>query len=108
MIAKNKTDDSTKKILTAIAKRSGNLWEVFNARFVNLNENFYERLQAKVPDLSSTDLKICALIKLNFTGKEMSYLLGISLGSVHVARHRIRKKLNLERDVNLTCYINSI
>ena len=108
LIAKNKTDDSTKKILTAIAKRSGNLWEVFNARFVNLNENFYERLQAKVPDLSSTDLKICALIKLNFTGKEMSYLLGISLGSVHVARHRIRKKLNLERDVNLTCYINSI
>ncbi|WP_372775232.1 hypothetical protein [Mangrovibacterium sp.] len=108
LISRNPTDDTSKKILSNIEKRSGNLWESFNARFVSQNENFYERLQAKVPDLSSTDLKICALIKLNFSGKEMAYLLGISLGSVHVARHRIRKKLNLERDVNLTSYINAI
>ena len=73
-----------------------------------LNENFYDRLQQKAPDLSSADLKICALIKLNFSGKEMAHLLGISLGSVHVARHRLRKKMDLERDVNLTNFINSI
>ena len=67
--------------------------------------NVYKK---KVPDLSAADLKVCALIKLNFTGKEMSHLLGISLGSVHVARHRLRKKMNLNRSDNLTNYINSI
>ncbi|WPR71353.1 hypothetical protein SLW70_15675 [Flavobacterium sp. NG2] len=102
------TDTATKKILNQIEKNSVTLWDSFNNRFMALNENFYERLQEKAPDLSSADLKICALIKLNFSGKEMAHLLGISLGSVHVARHRLRKKMDLERDINLTNFINSI
>ena len=103
-----RTDHSTKKILSQIEKNSVSLWDSFNNRFMALNKNFYERLQEKTPDLSSADLKICALIKLNFSGKEMAHLLGISLGSVHVARHRLRKKMNLERDINLTNFISSI
>lgn len=101
-------ENTSKNILKSIDSRSDSLWESFNTRFTSQNADFYERLQKKVPDLSSADLKICALIKLNFSGKEMAYLLGISLGSVHVARHRLRKKMNLERDSNLTKFINAI
>ena len=107
-LSKNNPDTSTVTLLKSLEQQSGNLWEAFNQRFMAQNKNFYERLQKKVPDLSSADLKVCALIKLNFSGKEMAYLLGISLGSVHVARHRLRKKMNLERDNNLTKFINSI
>ncbi|MGY6647533.1 hypothetical protein [Wenyingzhuangia sp. IMCC45574] len=99
---------STKSLIKSIDKNSGNLWEDFNQRFTSLNKGFYERLQKKVPDLSAAELKLCALIKLNFTGKEMAYLLGISLGSVHVARHRLRKKINLDRKTNLTAFIAGI
>ena len=101
-------DTGTKTLLKSIEKSSTSLWDSFNRRFSSLNKGFYERLQKQVPDLSAADLKVCALIKLNFTGKEMSHLLGISLGSVHVARHRLRKKMNLDRSDNLTNYINSI
>ncbi|WP_143525072.1 hypothetical protein [Labilibacter marinus] len=101
-------DPSNKSLLSSIEKRSVSLWDAFNSRFVALNADFYERLKKRVPDLSSADLKICALIKLNFSGKEMAYLLGISAGSVNVARHRLRKKMNIERDTNLTQFINSI
>lgn len=101
-------DTKTKSLLKTIDTRSNNLWESFNSRFKAQNKGFYERLQVKTPNLSAADLKLCALIKLNFTGKEMAYLLGISLGSVHVARHRLRKKMNLEREVNLTSFINSL
>ncbi|WP_066218983.1 helix-turn-helix transcriptional regulator [Formosa haliotis] len=107
-IKKSDLDSTTRTLLKTIDKRSINLWDSFNNRFITQNEGFYERLKAKAPDLSAADLKICALIKLNFTGKEMAYLLGISLGSVHVARHRLRKKMNLDRDVNLSNYINAI
>ncbi|NRS90320.1 DNA-binding CsgD family transcriptional regulator [Flavobacterium sp. 7E] len=102
------TDGSTKKVLQQIVKNSVSLWDSFNNQFMELNKNFYEKLQEKSPDLSAADLKVCALIKLNFSGKEMAHLLGISIGSVHVARHRLRKKMNLERDINLTIFINSI
>jgi DNA-binding CsgD family transcriptional regulator len=63
---------------------------------------------AKYPKLSQGDQKICALIKLNFSSKEMSRLLGISVESVHTSRHRIRKKMDLPRSVNLEDYINSL
>jgi tetratricopeptide (TPR) repeat protein len=107
-IKKSDLDSGTRALLKSIEKRSVSLWDAFNNRFTAQNKDFYERLLKEVPNLSSSDLKICALIKLNFSGKEMAYLLGISLGSVHVARHRLRKKMNLERDANLTNSINSI
>ncbi|MGJ8743967.1 helix-turn-helix transcriptional regulator [Polaribacter sp.] len=100
--------NKSKIILKTIERSSTSLWDSFNRRFNELNKGFYERLQEKVPDLSRSDRKLCALIKLNFSGKEMAYLLGISLGSVHVARHRLRKKMKLERHQNLTSFITSI
>ncbi|MDO6803554.1 hypothetical protein Q4595_13955 [Wenyingzhuangia sp. 1_MG-2023] len=99
---------ATKIFLKGLNNQSSNLWESFNAQFTSQNKDFYERLQHKAPTLSASDLKLCALIKLNFTGQEMAYLLGISLGSVHVARHRLRKKIKLDRKTNLTAFIGSI
>jgi tetratricopeptide (TPR) repeat protein len=103
-----KPDKSNNLLLKSIDKRSSSLWDNFNKRFTDQNVGFYERLQKRVPNLSSSNLKLCALIKLNFSGKEMAYLLGISLGSVHVARHRLRKKMNMSRSDNLMSFINSI
>ena len=107
-IKDSNNDKQSQSLLKSIERSSVSLWDAFNTRFKEQNIGFYERLQKKVPNLSSSDLKLCALIKLNFSGKEMAYLLGISLGSVHVARHRLRKKMKLERDKNLTNFINSI
>lgn len=107
-LKKTNFDAKTKALLKSVENQSTSLWDSFNSRFSALNKGFYERLQKRVPDLTSADLKLCALIKLNFTGKEMAYLLGISLGSVHVARHRLRKKIKLERHENLTSFITSI
>ncbi|MGQ1911513.1 helix-turn-helix transcriptional regulator [Marinifilum sp. RC60d5] len=98
----------TDALMTSINKSSNSLWDDFNNRFMSVNEDFYERLRLAVPDLSPTDLKVCALIKLNFTGKEMAHLLGISVNSVHMARHRLRKKMDLERNTNLSNFIASI
>ncbi len=101
-------DKKAQSLLKSLEHSSVSLWDSFNSRFKEQNIGFYERLQKKSPNLSSSDLKLCALIKLNFSGKEMAYLLGISLGSVHVARHRLRKKMKLDRNKNLTQFINTI
>lgn len=89
-------------------KGSQNLWNEFNLRFTEVNNAFYERLQKKHPDLSPTEQKHCALIKLNFNTKEMARILNIENHSVHISRSRIRKKIGMERSESLDRYINEL
>ena len=89
-------------------KGSDDLWESFNLRFTEVNGNFYDRLREKHPELSNTEFKHCALIKLNFGTKEMARILNIEPHSVHISRSRIRKKIGLERSESLEKYIEAL
>lgn len=84
------------------------LWEEFDKRFIDVNKGFYETLKSRFPELTPTELKHCALIKLNFSSKEMAQLLNISLNGVNTSRYRIRKKLKLEREDNLVSFIDGV
>ncbi len=96
------------KVLKDIEKDRSAYWEEFNRRFIAVNQTFYSNLSEKHPDLTSTDLKHCALLKLNFSAKEAADIFGISAASVHTTRYRIRKKMNLDRNVNLVNYFASL
>jgi DNA-binding CsgD family transcriptional regulator len=85
-----------------------NRWSDFDLYFESLNKNFYTRLKQTYPEISANDLKVCALIKLNMSIKEMSSILNISPDSVKTARYRLRKKLQLAADENLTDFILSV
>lgn len=80
-------------------------WTDFNTHFESINKNFYSRIKQAYPDISPNDLKICALIKLNLSIKEMAGVLNISADSVKTARYRLRKKLQLNSEDNLTDFI---
>lgn len=80
-------------------------WQDFNAHFESINKNFYSRIKQAFPDISPNELKICALIKMNLSIKEMAGVLNISPDSVKTARYRLRKKLQLQTEDNLTDFI---
>jgi hypothetical protein len=82
-------------------------WNDFDLYFESVNRNFYTRLRERYPGIGANDLKICALIKLNLSIKEMSSILNISPDSVKTARYRLRKKLQLQTEDNLTDFILS-
>lgn len=100
--------DEIKRVLKSISNSSHNNWEEFKLRFTAVNEKFYRKVTTQYPNLSQADQKICALIKLNFSSKEMARLLGISVESVHTTRYRLRKKMALDRSVNLEDFISNI
>jgi DNA-binding CsgD family transcriptional regulator len=83
-------------------------WNDFNTVFEGINHNFYARLKAAYPEISPNDLRLCALIKLNMSIKEMAGILNISPDSVKTARYRLRKKLQLNTEDNLTDFIISL
>lgn len=94
-----------KRAVKSLEVNHNQSWEEFETRFVAINSQFYKNLHTEFPDLTAGDDKLCALIKLNFNSKDMSKLLGISIESIHTTRYRLRKKLGLERDDNLTDFI---
>lgn len=96
------------KILTGIKINKNTDWKVFNARFNSVNKNFYKILSENHPGLTLSDKRMCALIKLNFSSKEIASLLGISMESVNTARYRLRKKLNLHKNEDLPEFISKI
>lgn len=83
-------------------------WSDFNSYFESINQHFYVRLKNGYPEISPNDLKICALIKLNLSIKEMAAILNISPDSVKTARYRLRKKLQLNNEDNLTAFIMNL
>ena len=95
-------------MLNKIISRGNNQdkeWQDFNKYFESINKNFNTRIKQAYPDISPNDLKICALIKLNLSIKEMAGILNISPDSVKTARYRLRKKLQLNTEDNLTEFI---
>ena len=80
-------------------------WKMFQEAFNNADKNFIKKVKSIHPELTPNDLRLCAYLRLNLTSKEISPLLNISPRSVEVKRYRLRKKMNLEHDANLTDYI---
>ena len=76
-------------------------WDRFRIHFEQVHNCFFEKLMAEFPDLTAAECRLCALIKLNLTTKEMATIMGIAPESMKVARHRLRKKMGLTPKANL-------
>ncbi|PWJ41849.1 tetratricopeptide repeat protein [Sediminitomix flava] len=107
-VQKKDAKPEIRQIINSIKVNKDMSWLEFENRFTAVNSDFYTKLQERYPNLNPYDLKICALIKLNFTAKEMAKLLGISPESANTARYRLRKRLGISKEINLTTFINSI
>ena len=95
------------RLTTLIDKNisNDNDWEVFEALFDQAHQNFFQRLKQSFPDLTQSDLKLCAYLKLNLSSKEIAPLLNISIRGVEIRRYRLRKRLALVADHNLVEFI---
>ena len=80
-------------------------WEHFQEIFNQTDRDFLNRLKALHPDLTPNDIKLCIYLRLNLSSKEIAPLLNISTQSIEIKRYRLRKKMLLERNQNLTDYI---
>ena len=83
-------------------------WQEFKMYFQEVHKDFFVILKQKFPNLSNSELRLCALIKLNLTMKESATILGISPDSVKTARYRLRKKLGLTNEANLGDFLMDI
>ena len=82
-------------------------WKKFAENFDLVYENYLKRLGDEYPVLTVSDKKLCAYLKMGLSSKDIAPLLNMSFRSVEMSRYRLRKKLNLDREVNLTEFLQN-
>jgi len=104
------TKDFLKKIGKEVKKSTDTeTMKEFALRFREVNKDFFDKLLAKYPDLSPSELKLCAFLKLNMSTKEICELTGQQQKALETARYRLRQKLGIANsDVKLITFINQI
>ncbi len=96
-----------KHIMSKINKAIKNKdeWQVFETNFKEVHEDFSKDLLESFPKLTAKDLKLCSYLKMNLTSKEIAPLMGKSVRGVEVHRYRLRKKMNLDSQENLSAFL---
>jgi len=82
--------------------------ETFYLHIEKSNQDFFSRLYKLHPDLTNNEKRLCALLRLNFSSKEIAAILNISPKSVEMNRYRLRKKLNVPAEEKLNDFISKI
>lgn len=82
-----------------------NSWNEFEKIFKNIHSAFFAKLLEICPDLTPTEIKIAALLKLNLNSKEIAALTYKSEAGVKSTRYRLRKKLQLTSDDSLIPFL---
>ena len=86
-------------------KRKDNDWDQFEFHFDRVHGDFSKRLKTKYPNLSPQERRMGAYLRMNLSSKEIANLLNISVRGVEICRYRLRKKLGMDREVNLSEFI---
>ena len=110
-IVQNSKDVDTKKQIKKVTsilsddQRLEDDWDSFAFHFDQVHTDFLRRLKEKYPQLSPKDMKLCAYLRMNMTTKDIAPLLNISVRGVEISRYRLRKKMELDPEINLNDFM---
>ncbi len=82
-------------------------WTEFKNRFNKVYPSFLVQIRNNYKDITNSEERLICLEKLNLKTKEIGDILGISKDSVVKARYRLKKKLNVDKDIPLVQYLEN-
>lgn len=80
----------------------------FHTNVETLQSDFLFRIKEKYPHLTDKDIQLAVQVKLKLSSKEIANINNISVNSVEIGRHRLRKKLNIDKKENLVSFLENI
>ena len=80
----------------------------FKLHFESLQPELFEKLKKIDKKITENDLRMCALINMGLSSKDISQLLNIKHDSVNTVRYRLRQKLSVPEEVELEEFIREL
>lgn len=97
------------EVLEVLSKGdSQKIWKDFELSYSEVHEEFFEKLKSIGPELTPNEIKICSLIRLNMSTKEIAGITHRTPGRIDNIRSVIRKKINLDQEINLTNFLRNL
>jgi tetratricopeptide (TPR) repeat protein len=87
---------------------SGDAQQQFDAALKQLHVEFLTALAEQYPELTSTEKKVCSLIKLGLNSNQIADLLFTSIRTIEGHRLKIRKKLKLQAQADIGAFLEDI
>ncbi len=109
-LSDNKIKSELKSLLIFIQQyQSNNQQEsIIMDNIDEMNRAYLERLLKKHPDLTNGERKMATLLRVNLSTKEIALLLGVNTNSVNMGKYRLKKSLELDKNADLSDYLQSI
>ncbi|MDR6457424.1 tetratricopeptide (TPR) repeat protein [Chryseobacterium vietnamense] len=76
--------------------------------FKELYPDIISKLQDKDSTIKNSELTFLAMIFLNFSTKDISEYTHVTIRAVQIRKNRIRKKYNIESDIDLSIWIQNL
>jgi len=89
-------------------KQNDHEWAGFKLHFESVHPNFFRFLQNEDFKLTKNDLRWCAYIRIGLTTRDIANLLNVDYAGARVNKTRIKKKLNLTAEDDLTTFLMNI
>ncbi len=104
-IALNSIDNVINSIDSKVKEDS---WQRFEIYFQRVHSGFQQNLSRKYPQLTNTELRLATFLRLGMNSKDIAAATFQTVESVKVGRSRLRKKLDLEKNMDLTTFLSGI
>ena len=82
-------------------------WVEFQQQYFKSHQDFFNELNKQHPNLTSGEYRMCILLRMNLSIKEIAELTMQTPRAIEMARYRLRIKFNLDRVDNLSSYLSS-
>ena len=83
-------------------------WEIFKSYFADVHNNFDNKLKSIYADITEKEIRLAAFLRMNLTTKEIAATLNVLPDSILKSKYRLKKKLNLDKDTDLTSFLNTL
>ncbi|MEM9362131.1 MAG: tetratricopeptide repeat protein [Bacteroidota bacterium] len=83
-------------------------WETFKNYFSEVHNNFDQKLKTLYADISEKEIRLAAFLRMNLTTKEIAATMNVLPDSILKSKYRLKKKLNLDKETDLTGFLNNL
>lgn len=83
-------------------------WEVFKSYFTEVHNDFDVKLKEINSEITENEIRLASFLRMNLTTKEIASMQNVLPDSILKSKYRLKQKLNLSKEEDLTDFLNTL